>query len=317
MQIKSSILILLLICVFSFSCKKRQAFNNEDGQSSVDVITSQSENGDVMSDVNMAIGDQGILRGKSGTIAQSLGVFPSPCDLKVDTLEIVRGILKLNYTGVVCKNRKREGTVLITTLNYPLKKWKNKGCVLTIQYLNYKVTNTNSGKTVSIKGTINLTNENGGTWYDLWFTSLPSLVYTMSANDLQFTFDGNTTLHSISRKLTYTYKSNGKITTCVIEGVGTRDGKNNVDGWGQNRDGDSYVSQITTPIKWSTNCGTSAPIEGVLRVKVDKKEFELVSNFAVDQNGNDVTDNINQCPYGWKLSWTYKKKTNTRIFPYN
>lgn len=314
---KSRVYIIILLCTVLFmgACKKRRAFNDEDGQSSVDAISAAAANDEVMSDVNAAIGGQSLLRGKSSEVNGS--IFPLPCGLSIDTLNIIHGMVKLNYSGQSCNNRKREGLIIIKTLNYPLKKWKNKGCVLEIEYVDYKVTNTNSGKYVSIKGIVNFTNESGGTWYDLWFTSQSNLVHTISATNLKVNYDGNSTTYNISRRLTYTFKSTGKITTCVVEGTGIKEGGSNFESWGINRKGDNYTSQITTPLKWTTACGSHVLIEGEMKVKVDTKDFELNSRFAVDEKGNDVAADQASCPYGWKLSWTFKKKTNTRIFPYN
>ena len=51
-------------------------------------------------------------------------------------------------------------------------------------------------------------------------------------------------------------------------------------------------------------------------IKVDGKDFALKVLFSVDASGNAVVVASNACPYGWKVEWTYKKKTNKKVFGY-
>jgi hypothetical protein len=67
---------------------------------------------------------------------------------------------------------------------------------------------------------------------------------------------------------------------------------------------------------WNITCGPWAPTAGAVDIKVKNKDFDLRCTFAVDSKGNPVDVAPNTCAYGWKVEWSYKKKTNKKIFGY-
>jgi hypothetical protein len=293
------------------ACKKRQAFNNENAQSTVDERMMQGQNDQAVQDINIALMGQALLRGR-GTGQTSAST--SWCGVDVDTLSIFSGIIKLNYNGNECNGTKKTGQIVVTILDYPLHKWKYQGTKIKMDFNAYKVTRTSDGQSVQIDGTEFMTNESGNTWFELWYLNAGSVVQTLTADNLNITFNGsNTAIFNINRRMTFTYSN--QITSCKVEGLGSAQGKNNLENWGQTRDGDNFTSQVTTPIVWKSSCGGIAPVQGELDIKVDGRDFELKCQLAVDKNGNVVTDN--SCPFGWKVSWSYKSSTNTRIFGYN
>jgi len=96
--------------------------------------------------------------------------------LTVDTVGSYTGIIKLNYNVTVYNNRKREGSIKLTIINYASDaRWKNPGCVLKVDYLAYKVTRASDGQSIELNGTQMLTNISGGTWVDLLFLGQPNL----------------------------------------------------------------------------------------------------------------------------------------------
>jgi hypothetical protein len=299
-------------------CKKQKEFNNEDGQASSDNRTAQSEHDNAMNDVNDVISNQNLLKGKG---VQTQGVQSimgtSICGLSLDTAGINQGTIKLNYDGTVCNNRKREGSIRLTIQNYSSgMRWKNQGCILKVDYLSYKVTRASDGKSVKLDGTHYVKNETGGTWWELLIMqSQSSLATSVTGTNLNVTFeDGKTAIYNINRKITYTYPNS--IITCTGEGIGSSDGLNNLENYGTTRNGDGFTSQVNTPIIWNLTCGWWAPIQGEVDVKVKTRDFTLRGTFGVDNGGNSVVVGSNQCPYGWKLEWTYKNKTNKKIFGY-
>lgn len=301
------------------SCKKKQAFKNEDGQASADNRTVQSENDAAVNDVNTEISNSTLLRGRTSngaSIQSVLGITAT--GYTVDTTGIHQGTIKINYDGTTINNRTRTGSIRLTIQNYAQgKRWKDQGCVLQVDYLSYKITRASDGKSVQFNGTQLLTNETGDGWWELLITKTKSSIATsVTGTNLNVLFDdGKTAVYNINRRFTYTFPNN--ILTCMGEGIGSADGLSNLENYGTTRDGDAFTSQVSTPIIWNLTCGWWAPIQGKAVIKVDSKDFALDCTFGVDASGNAVSVGANQCPYGWKVEWTYKNKTSKKIFGYS
>jgi hypothetical protein len=310
-----SVLTLASVLLFS-GCKKRKEFNNETGQSSEDNRNAISENDNAISDVNNAVGNQTTLHGRAAGVAATNGVAGNICGCSVDTTNKSQGSITLNYDGTTCNNRTRTGSIKISVVNFPAMKWKMQGCSLKVEYTNYQVTRASDGKFVKLNGTQYITNETGGTWWELLIIKTQSSLATDITTDaLNVTFeDGKTAVYNIHRRFTYTIPNN--IITCTGEGTGSSDGLSNLENYGTTRDGDSFTSQVTTPIVWNITCGPWAPTAGAVDIKVKNKDFDLRCTFAVDSKGNPVDVAPNTCAYGWKVEWSYKKKTNKKIFGY-
>lgn len=311
---------LLLASMLAFtSCKKKQAFKNEDGQASADNRTVQSENDAAVNDVNTEISNSTLLRGRTSngaSIQSVLGITAT--GYTVDTTGIHQGTIKINYDGTTINNRTRTGSIRLTIQNYAQgKRWKDQGCVLQVDYLSYKITRASDGKSVQFNGTQLLTNETGDGWWELLITKTKSSIATsVTGTNLNVLFDdGKTAVYNINRRFTYTFPNN--ILTCMGEGIGSADGLSNLENYGTTRDGDAFTSQVSTPIIWNLTCGWWAPIQGKAVIKVDSKDFALDCTFGVDASGNAVSVGANQCPYGWKVEWTYKNKTSKKIFGYS
>jgi hypothetical protein len=312
-----SLMILTGSLVFT-SCKKRKEFKEENGQTSTDNRTAQSENDNAMNDANSVIYDQPMMHGRTGPSANVMGISSTTiCGLTVDTNGIHLGKITLNYTGVTCNNRTRTGTIKLAILNYSSGvRWKHANAVLQVDYINYKITRASDGKSVEFNGTQFVTNKSGGTWIDLYSLTQSSLITEVTGNDLHVSFDGTggTAIYNINRRFTYTLPSG--ILTCTGEGIGSSSGRNNLENYGTTREGDAFTSEVTTPIVWNLTCGWWAPTQGAVDIKVDSKAFDLKVTFAVDASGNSVAVAPNACAYGFKVEWTYKKKTNKKIFGY-
>jgi hypothetical protein len=294
------------------SCKKKEETPkvDESGQASTDSRQAISENDASINDVNQTISDYPSMHGRvASTYSASI------CGLSVDTIGSYTGTIKLNYNGTVCNNRKREGSIKLTILNYATgQRWKNIGCVLKIDYLAYKVTRASDGQSIELNGTQMLTNVSGGTWVDL-VLGQPNLVSSVTGTNLNVKFNGTATaIYNINRKFTYTWVN--PVLTCVGEGIGSSGGINNLENYGTTRDGDAFTSQVTTPIVWNNTCGGGAPISGHLIIKVASKSFDLDCLFGVNSAGVPITVGSNQCAYGWKLSWTVGTTSQNKVIVY-
>ena len=300
------------------SCKKKKEFKNEDGQASADSRSAQGELDGGVSDANSVIQNDALLNGRTVNSEELSKILTGPCSnvYTVDTTGRYMGKITLNYNGVSCWNRTRSGSIRLTILNYLSGvKWKHTNAQLQVEYLGYKVTRTSDGKSVELNGTAMVTNNSGGTWVDLIFITQPNLIQSVNATSLKATFDGSETAdYNINRRFTYTYT--GGVFTCVGEGTGSNNGKNNLENYGTTRNGDAFTSEVRTPVIWNTSCGAHAPVQGEVEVKVDSKSFSLNCLFGVDPNGNSESVTPGNCPYGMRVQWTYKKKTNKKIFGY-
>lgn len=303
-------------------CKKRKAFKNEDGQASADTRVAQGEDDAAISDVNQTISENILLNGKTSSPQTINGVLGNICGLSVDTNGAYQGSIVLNYNGTTCSNRTRTGSIKVTVLDYATgKRWKHAGCVIKLEFMSYKVTRASDGKSVRLDGTQYVTNVSGGTWFNLLFLGQANLVHSVSGDNLNVTFDeSETAVYNIYRKFTYTWDANANggagVLTCVGEGTGTSGGLGSLENYGTTRDGDAFTSQVKTPVIWNNTCGAWAPIQGEVDIKVASKFFSLNCLFGVDVNGNAVSVGANQCPYGWKVEWKYKKKTKNKIIGY-
>ncbi len=302
------------------SCKKKKAFKNEDGQSSTDNRNVQTENDNATNEINTEVGNNTLLHGRSSNTSginalhNVLGITAT--GYSVDATNAAMGSIQINYDGTTISNRTRTGSIKLTIQNYPTKKWKDVGCILKVDYLGYKVTRASDGKSVELNGTQNITNESGGSWWELlWLKTQTSLATSVTGSNLNVTFeDGKTAVYNINRKFTYTLPAG--ILTCTGEGIGSSDGLSSLENYGTTRDGDAFTSQVSTPIVWNWTCGWWAPTQGAVDIKVADKEFSLKVTFSVDKDGNSVAAPANSCSYGWKVEWTHKKKTNKKVFGY-
>lgn len=321
MTTKKFLLNATMVCVGALltfsSCKKKEEEEpkvDESGQASTDSRQAISEDDASIDDVNKTLADYPLMHGR---ISSAYKATTTICGLDVDTVGSYLGTIKLNYNGTVCNNRKREGSIKLTIINYASgQRWKNAGCVLKVEYLAYKVTRASDGQNIELNGIQNLTNISGGTWADLFFATQPNLVSSVTGTNLNVKFNGTVTaIYNINRKFTYTWANS--VLTCSGEGIGSSGGINNLENYGTTRDGDAFTSQVTTPILWNTTCGGGAPLAGNLIIKVASKSFDLVCLFGVNTAGTSVTVGSNQCAYGWKLTWTVGANSQNKIIGYN
>ncbi|HWY13392.1 MAG TPA: hypothetical protein VN026_18840 [Bacteroidia bacterium] len=293
-------------------CKKLKEFKNETGQDSADNRTAVGESDNAIADANNVASNNSSIHGRVGQID---GVLSVCTDYTVDVTKQAQGILTVNYNGTSCLNRTRSGSIRLTLQNYPAYKWKDVNAVLQVDYINYKVTRTSDGKSVELNGTELVTNVSGNTWFELIFQGQPNLVHTVTGSNLNVTFDGDkTAVYNINRKFTYTWSS--PYLSCYGEGTGISNNRTNLENYGTTRNGDNFTSQVTTPFIWTTACGAHAPTQGAVDIKVDSKAFDLKCTFGVDANGNGMSVPLGSCAYGMKAEWTYKKKTNHKVFSY-
>lgn len=320
-KILGTVALLTLSAVLTVtSCKKKEDPKTEDpapaaapdGQSGTDNREVQGENDAAVNDINNVIGNSR-LAGRSASAAGATGVTGSVCGLIVDSSDIANGMIKFTYTGVTCDNRTRTGSVKLTLPNGV--KWKNPGAVIKIEYQGYKITRASDQRSIQFDGEQLLTNVSGGTWWELLITKTKqSLVSTITGTNLQVTFEDNKkATYNINRRVTYTYPNN--IITVQAEGIGVSNGQSSLENFGTARNGDVFTSQVNTPVVWNTTCG-GAVIQGNITIKDITKGYDLGFTYGVDVSGSPVTVGINQCPYGWKMTWNINGLSGSKVYGY-
>lgn len=312
-QYVSRLATVFIVCVtlgIVFSCAKKRAFNEENAQEPTvsSFFTSSTES--AIADIFAVVDNQFLLRGKSEGISSTSLI----CGASVDTTNILtNGSFIITYNGTGCGGTTKTGYIIATITGYPLKKWKQKGCVIKADFYDYLVNKPVEGRSMKLKGSMYVTNESGSTWYDMRYLGGSPLTCSVSANDLSAMFDGSFGyLINIARRSSYSVSKN--IITSTTEGLGTQGSLSGIDCWGLNSDGKSFTSQVTSPLQWNTSCGPWAPTSGETRVNVEGKLFEMKSTFGLDSNNDSFSGS--GCPSGWKIEWSYKKKTNKRVFTY-
>jgi len=332
------ILMIFAISAIAFSgCKKNQAFKDEDGKVSEDNQNVQSHADAAITDATNSISEIQTLHGgraANSQAQQAMNALTIPCGASIDSTTIGAGTIRINYDDVTaCNNRKRGGSIKLTILNYASgTRWNNPGAVLEVVFTNYKVTRVSDGKSIKLNGTANITNISGGR---VWQTILPidsiynslrasSIVHMVNGSNINVTFDeSETAVWNINRKYTYTGTvpfnsafNNTPVIKCVGEGTGTSNGISNLENWGTTRSGDAFTNQVTEPVVWNTSCGAWAPLSGKLKLKVEEREFELITTLGVNAQGTPVSSGLNQCAYGLKVEWTYRSRTGNRVYGY-
>lgn len=310
-------LALIALCVLFGSCKKKRAFKEEDAQITADVRMVQGQIDDVLKDINIVIMNRSLLRGKPDGGAGDEGGKLSACGFRIDTSVANQGIISLRYDSSSCNGVKRMGTVMFSIQSYPTQKWKHQGCVMKIDFTAYKGSRISDGRNIQLNGSVYLTNYSGKTWYDIVYYYEPSISQILTGNGITATFGGSeTSVFNFNRRMTYTFSKKDSVVSCSIDGLGSSDGEENLENWGQGRQGQSFCSRVDATLLWKSSCSANVLYSGEEVFVVADKEFDIHSTFGVDENGDAMTSNAT-CPYGWKASWSYKKKTKSRVLNYN
>jgi hypothetical protein len=294
--------------LLSWSCAKRRAFNDESAQTPVEVRQFQLEQDIVMTEANTLLADQFLMRGK-----QAGGFAKSLCGCTADTGAVFTGTVSLVYNNSLCNNRRRNGKVRVSLLNYPLSKWKQAGSTIIVEYQSYAVTYVD-GTTYTLSGTQYVINESGGTWYDMYYTGQSSLSQRIEADNVRMRYDPlHSSFISTSRRVVYSLK-NG-VVYANMTAAGDYNGES-ADTWGTDRDGVLFHAGVTTTMQWNTACGPSKPATGASYVAVDGKAYNFTCTYGVNDEGNTGEWSTGNCATAWRVDWTYKNSSARRVFGY-
>ncbi|CAN5472231.1 hypothetical protein BH11BAC1_BH11BAC1_26880 [soil metagenome] len=313
---------LILICLaamigLSVSCKKKET---EDSAALDEKTKTFNDDGDryknasdgANDDVNAAI-DQVPSMGRM--VRPPVGTFATPCGFTIDSTQLSNKILFLNFDGVTycgSPSRIRDGQIKVQLTHGAF--WGEVGAVLTITYINFKVTYfiNNQPHTVNFNGAKTLENVNGHDWLG-WLAGTATIKYRERALNITVDFDGgNNAVWNSARLTTWNYNPSTTDITFTAFGDSTVDGHANTDSWGSNRYGYAFTTYYTTSIISDTHCGLWRPTSGELVHHVNGKDYTLTLGVNPDGSAHSGA-----CGYGWKITWTPDGgSTTSKVFIY-
>ncbi len=213
-------------------------------------------------------------------------------------------ILKFDNSESKDGQRTRTGTIIaqLDTTGTNPKVWSDQGAVLKVIFVNLKVTNIASGKSILINGEHIVTNVTGGRAIYALITPNSSKVSHSISGTMKAAFDGGSERNwSISRKREFEYF---KITLS----------SSNVEGGivetGTNRFGTNFTNKIVTPIVIErltcTNKTQNRITSGKYTHEVGNKTNTI--EFGYNVSGTMVSENCSKT----SAKITYTKRNNTQ-----
>lgn len=307
LTIKTGITAVIALALVFTSCRKKEMEDDDDtpliSAQANDAQTNDANTDDAYTDADNSMSNSRTL---SGTNTASTSPVFWPCDATADTSQIQQGIVTLTFNGSGCSGKNRTGQIKYEVVNYATGvRWKDVNAQLIINFINYKV--TRNGKNMIINGTHNLVNVTGGLVSEL-AGDKPSIVRTVSSNNMSVVFDDNSTRQwSIAKRRTWDYNG-GNLKFSV-----TANGENGASAWGTNRKGNQFTTKIISPIVCLKNCGWNKPTSGTIEHAVSDRNATVTL-------GTDASGNISSssCPNNFKVDWTGRRgKQRQYIGTYN
>lgn len=255
-----------------------------------------------------------------GRVAQPNVVLSSPlCGVTIDSSQIASKILFFNFDGVTpcfSPSRTRSGQIKVQLTTGA--RWSDAGSILTLTYIDFKVTRLSDNKSIMFNGVKTLKNVNGNDWLG-FLAGTATLRYQERALNIAVTFDNNLGATWNSARVTswnfIPAGSNPSIPYDYIAfsaiGDTTLNGHSNVDSWGLNRYAQDFTTYYTSALVSNTYCGLWRFNSGELVHVVNNASFTLT--LGLDQNGNPTPYT---CAYGYRVAWTINGTTNSVILSY-
>jgi hypothetical protein len=228
--------------------------------------------------------------------------------------------LYITYNGNnvgTCK--KRTGTITIELVNGT--RWVDVGAILKYTFINFKVENICTNRSIKINGERYVTNVSGGNLFKLRngiITSLKHKIRTGSTG-LQATFTDSTSnaltaIWNIARLTTIEYDASNNRYYFNAAGDTTIYNKANTESWGTTRYGNSYQTVYSTSVKANTGCKLWRPTAGELIHYVNNTTISV--KYGLNILGNPV--GANDCAEYFKVNWLLANGTtgSSPLTPY-
>jgi hypothetical protein len=292
------------------SCKK-----DKDDEVQLDAQTRQhnDDSNNYKSETDQADSDiNGALENVSG-FGRGAGVLSSPlCGCTIDSSQLAQKVLYFNFDGVTpcfSPSRTRSGQIKAELTSGNL--WSDAGSVLTLTYIDFKVTRLSDGRSIKFNGVKTLKNINGNNWLG-FLLGTSALKYLSRAFNVNVTFnDGSGATWNTAHVTEWSYVPAETKIVFTATGDTSLNGFSNVQGWGTNRYGYSFTSYFNTGLLSNTYCGLWRFNAGEWVHNVNGSVFTLT--LGVDQSGNPTPY---ACAYGYKVTWQHDGKTHSVVLSY-
>lgn len=235
-------------------------------------------------------------------------VFNSPFSLADATITTsapgTASKITIVYNGNTNPNspcRKRTGTIVIDLLNAP--KWVEPGATLKYTFINFKVENTCTNRSVTINGERFVTNVKGGNLFRLHNNMVDSLQHRIRTGTigLEATFTDSsgtkTAVWNVARSTTI--KNIAATYFFTTTGDTTIGSYNNTESWGTTRFGSAYQTIFSGAVKANTNCKLWKPTAGEVIHHVGN--FTSTVKFGLNAQGNPV--GVGDCAGFFRVTW--------------
>ncbi len=312
--VKVILFALTIVGVSLQSCKKDEKeaqLNEEFKQFNDDSNDFKNENDQVDDDVNNGVSET--------SIARYARVHSDPlCGVTIDSSQLAQKILFFNFDpaySCFSPSRTREGTIKVqlTSGNY----WSDANSVLTLTYMDFKVTKQSNNKWIRLNGVKTLRNVNGHDWLG-FLNGTASISYESRAFNIAVEYDnGQTAVWNSARQSEWNYNATGTPNNLPMfyfscNGDTALNGYNTVDSWGTNRFGQPFTTYYSNAWNSDSYCGFWRPTSGQLTHVVNNANFVLT--LGVTPSGSPA--NAATCAYGFKVDWTVNGNTQTAILSY-
>ncbi len=278
------------------SCKKSNTDNEADYTEEFKVQSDDhtfmtAETDEVTADANTALENDPTLAGRP---------LYTICGATVATVSNANArVVTITYNGNNCKGtRKRVGVVELSIQG--ANKWKNAGTVLSVKYMNLKITRlSDTTKSITVNGTEIYTNTSGGKLLDVALNNA-TVTHDITGSGLSLTFDdGTQRLWNVSKRRVFS-NVGGNV---VVTTTGTHsDGINSdIAEWGTNRKGKVFTARIVEPIVMKQDCDFRI---GSGKICYTKFVVPIYVTFGLDASGVPTTCPGTSSTYFMKIDWT-------------
>ena len=228
------------------------------------------------------------------------------CDatVSIDSTTLFKYI-SIRYNGISCQGKnQRQGEVMV--IMQQGRKWSDAGAILSISYINLKITRISDNKSITLNGDLSLTNESGGRLSNMGSSNLVHLINSPGMNILFD--DGIKRSWQVSVKRTYSYENGLVITSTGNHSGGNKTG---ISAWGLTRAGRPFITMIVEPMIIRQDCN----FRMVSAKLVQEQNQILTIKFGL----NELSETVN-CPpasYFLEVSWYGRQQAKESfLLPY-
>lgn len=284
------------------SCKKDDL---DTGNANPDELKQLSADENyVESIMNDAISDVSSVMSNNGGNLKSTEWLP--CNATIDSLAVVNDTVTIyiTYNGLNC-NGTRNRTGKIEIQKKVGTHWEQAGATVVYKYINFTVTRLANNSTVTLNGTKNFVNVNGGHRWQVGST-IDSFVERISGN-MQASFDNGTSrTWNVARQVTYTGTAGQLILT--VDGLGTSGEYQNLAVWGTNRQGEEFFTQITQSVIHRQACEWD-PVSGIKIHQIPSDNKSATITFGYNDNNEPIVGD--ECPTRYRVDWQRNNQSGT------